>query len=467
MAKMHVFDVTLAEKYGPVESIILSHLCYWIEKNAANQTNYHMDRYWTYNSVTAFKKIFSYLSEKQIRHILNELKKQDAIYINNFNKIGYDRTLWYSVSDEVMKIYNTGKQYEPPEAKNVTPNYPNRQMDFPNMGNSSDQMGINDQTGNWSENDTNFAEMSEIEGVKPISDEFCCPNGQMDVPNMGNPSDQMGINDQTGNWSENDVNNINSTGNEIQKEKISENALPNGQMDVPNMGNPSDLSSKCISRKRKMDLPNPGNPSPEFGKPIPNLNIYKPSNSSTAEKENIIESLKKMFLVLDHRFIFSKDFYETALAIMNKYEFNEDYCRWLYNECLNIKRRGENEPDNIRGLYYTLFNKPEMIELYVSGNTRNIATAELPDIHCPVCETIFESSLSYCPACKMRVPDMNNITDVEHYKHYLTLSNEQKSNYNAEINNILKLLGNSEYEKTRQDIEERYGFVLAVCEEIY
>jgi len=109
MAKAHMFDIALAEKYGPVESIILSHLCFWIEKNQHNQRNFFKGRYWVYNSASAFEKIFTYLNKDQIRRVLDKLNKQGVLYIGNFNKIGYDRTLWYSVSDEVMDIYTAGK----------------------------------------------------------------------------------------------------------------------------------------------------------------------------------------------------------------------------------------------------------------------------------------------------------------------------------------------------------------------
>jgi hypothetical protein len=400
MAKTHIFDVALAEIYGPIESIILSHLCYWIEKNAANQNNFHKGRYWTYNSAAAFEKIFSYLNGKQIRRVLDKLEEKGALYIDSFNKIGYDRTLWYSVSDEVMGIYNAGKKNEPP-------NRPNGQMHIPNSGDASDQTGITAQTGKWEENGEKSAGIGEGEGDKAAA------------------------------------------------AKMPETVRPNGQMHVPNSGNASDQTGKCISQNLEIDLPNLGNRSPESGSPIPDINQYKPSASdSSEEKETQTEPFKKMFLDIDRRFAFSVDFYETARAVTARTGFGEGYCRWLYRECLAMG------PDNIRALYYKLFGKEEMLELYQSTRAAGEEGAGSGATQCPACGAAVGRGLSECPSCKMNMHEAHDESLVEYHKRYLALSDEQKNDYFNELCRVKDMLGQiptAEYLAMLQEAEERYG----------
>jgi hypothetical protein len=98
--------VALAECFGPLESIFLSNICWWVETNRKNQKHYYEGRYWTYGSAEAFRKIFTYLSPQQIRRIIDTLREKKALLTGNFNRSGYDRTLWYTVSDEVMALYD-------------------------------------------------------------------------------------------------------------------------------------------------------------------------------------------------------------------------------------------------------------------------------------------------------------------------------------------------------------------------
>jgi hypothetical protein len=432
MAKTHSFDVALAEKYGPLESVILSNLCFWIEKNTANQKNYYKGRYWVYNSAAAFEKIFSYFNKDQIRRLLDKLNKQGALYIDSFNKTGYDRTLWYSVSDEVMGIYNAGKKHEPAGAGT-----PNAAANLPDPHITADETG--------------------------------CPNGQMDVANSQDAFAQTGSNARMGKWGENNGKTAGMTGNEAAHTTADETGCPNGQMDAANSQDAFAQTGSnaqtgiCISQNRQIDPAVPQDRSGDSAAPIPDINLYKPSSSDSpeAEKETYTGLFKKMFLAIDRRFVFSKDFYETARAVLNKYGFGEDYCRWLYRECLNI------EPDNIRGLYYTLFHKPEMLELYVSSSVKNNADARKPDILCPVCGSVFKNTLPNCPSCQMRASDMCNKQDVERHKRYLALSSEQKNNYDNEMFAVLRLLGEApmeEYQAKAREIDERYGLAVEACE---
>ena len=105
----HHFNVELAKEYGILEAIILNNLQHWIEKNRANGKNYHDGHYWTYNSAKAFSELFPYASQKQIRKALQNLIAEGIIQTGNYNKNPYDRTLWYSFTENGDSIFQMVK----------------------------------------------------------------------------------------------------------------------------------------------------------------------------------------------------------------------------------------------------------------------------------------------------------------------------------------------------------------------
>lgn len=113
----HHFDVDLAVIYGVTEAILLNHLEYWIEQNRANGRNFFEGRYWTFNSNKAMKEIFPYLSDKKIRNALKHLQDEGIILTGNFNKLAYDRTLWYAFTEKGESILPKG-QMEVPKRSN-------------------------------------------------------------------------------------------------------------------------------------------------------------------------------------------------------------------------------------------------------------------------------------------------------------------------------------------------------------
>lgn len=100
----YIFDIDDAVDYGVDEAIMLYNFKFWINKNIANSKNYFDGRYWTYNSINAFSKLFPFWSKKQIIRILNSLIKKGVLITGNYNKIGYDRTKWYALMDESILL---------------------------------------------------------------------------------------------------------------------------------------------------------------------------------------------------------------------------------------------------------------------------------------------------------------------------------------------------------------------------
>lgn len=96
----HSFDIDIAKEYGMLEAILLNNLWFWIEKNKANNTNYYDGNYWTYNSTRAFNELFPYVSQRQIQNALKRLIDNGILQTGNYNKVAYDRTLWYAFTEK-------------------------------------------------------------------------------------------------------------------------------------------------------------------------------------------------------------------------------------------------------------------------------------------------------------------------------------------------------------------------------
>ena len=99
---MHQFDTEIAKEFGIEESIILQNMLFWTEKNKANQRHFYEGRYWTYNSVRAFSELFPYMTDAKIRRTLKRLEEAGMIITGRFNKVNYDRTLWYSLTEKAF-----------------------------------------------------------------------------------------------------------------------------------------------------------------------------------------------------------------------------------------------------------------------------------------------------------------------------------------------------------------------------
>lgn len=103
--KAHFFDVDLATEIGVKNAIMFQNIGYWVELNKANDRNKYGDDYWTYNSVAAFKDIFPYWTDAQIRRILDSLLEKKLIKKGSFNNDRKDRTSWYTLTKKGLAMY--------------------------------------------------------------------------------------------------------------------------------------------------------------------------------------------------------------------------------------------------------------------------------------------------------------------------------------------------------------------------
>ena len=108
MSKINMsFDIDVAKIVGTDCAIILSNIEFWQSKNKANKHNFHDGKYWTYNSISAWTELFSYLTPSKIRTCLKRLEHFDYVVTGNYNKSNYDRTKWYSSIRQLHLSRNT------------------------------------------------------------------------------------------------------------------------------------------------------------------------------------------------------------------------------------------------------------------------------------------------------------------------------------------------------------------------
>ena len=165
----HSFNVEIATKYGMLEAILLEHLNFWISKNKANKANFYDGNYWTYNSTKALAELFPYVSSNTISRALRHLKEEGLILFGNYNKISYDRTTWYAITEKGNSILQHGEsdllKCEMDSPKMINGITQNDEMDSPKMINGITQ------------ND----EMDLLKMINGITQ-----NDEMDLPKMIN-----------------------------------------------------------------------------------------------------------------------------------------------------------------------------------------------------------------------------------------------------------------------------------------
>lgn len=122
------FNTDHAVKYGLDEAVMLHNLLFWLAKNKANDSHIHDGKVWTFNSASAFAKLFPFWNPRKIARILLSLESQGAIESGCYNKAGYDKTKWYSspLLDSLTNSVQSNDQICPID----TPDLSNRLTSF-------------------------------------------------------------------------------------------------------------------------------------------------------------------------------------------------------------------------------------------------------------------------------------------------------------------------------------------------
>ena len=129
----HSFDIDIAEKYGIAEAIFLCNIAFWVKQNALNGHNYFEGKYWTYNSLAAFKGLFCYMSEWTIKKAIKNLKDSGLILTGNFNNDKFNHTNYYTLTEKGLALIKNSTERlvenQPIESENTDLSILNKHTD--------------------------------------------------------------------------------------------------------------------------------------------------------------------------------------------------------------------------------------------------------------------------------------------------------------------------------------------------
>lgn len=113
MGNSHVFSIKLAEKYNVYKAILIQHIDHWLFVNQSNKVNFKEGRTWTYDTSITYAKVFPYMKPQQISRLLRQLEFDDKVLLSgNYNKYGYDKTKWYTFTDEFILNNKNSIRYQ-------------------------------------------------------------------------------------------------------------------------------------------------------------------------------------------------------------------------------------------------------------------------------------------------------------------------------------------------------------------
>lgn len=109
----HHFEVKVATEVGVNAAIVYENIAYWVKHNAKQGKNLKEGVHWMYATQKELAEQFEYLSIKQVRTALEKLEEHGFIRTGSFNRHGYDRTTWYTITDKASSICPDGDNQLP------------------------------------------------------------------------------------------------------------------------------------------------------------------------------------------------------------------------------------------------------------------------------------------------------------------------------------------------------------------
>jgi hypothetical protein len=167
------FNIEFAKRYGVDEAIMVKSFQFWIRLNKANKTNYHDLRYWTYNTNKSLTEYYPFWTEKQVRRIIESLVDKEILIKGNYNKIAYDRTIWYAFMNEDLYLSDNFHLEEIGDYQKVNTILPNGQMENTKQSNGISRKGkpipVANQVLNTFTNSVNIENLSDFTSFEKIT----------------------------------------------------------------------------------------------------------------------------------------------------------------------------------------------------------------------------------------------------------------------------------------------------------
>ena len=139
---MHHFDVEDAMKYGVEKAVVLSNIRFWLNnnKNKDLSTVKHDGYYWMYNTARDMSDVLPYFAQSKVQRLLKQLEDDGVLIVGNYNKVKYDRTKWYTLSEfsydencstQTSELTNGNEQIEQPIQDSKTNTKTNNKINIP------------------------------------------------------------------------------------------------------------------------------------------------------------------------------------------------------------------------------------------------------------------------------------------------------------------------------------------------
>lgn len=96
------FNTHIATVYGVNQAIFIQSMVQFTFINASEERNLHDNRYWCYGTPKFFAKYFPYFKPRLIKEIINKCVKDGLLIVGNYNRVKYDRTNWYALSNKAL-----------------------------------------------------------------------------------------------------------------------------------------------------------------------------------------------------------------------------------------------------------------------------------------------------------------------------------------------------------------------------
>ena len=119
MSEIHAFKIEHATEFKSERiAIMITHFAHWIGVNQRANRHFIDGRTWTYQTMEEIQAVYPYWSIDQIKRLLNKMEELKIIRKGNFNKVGFDRTCWYSFEIEKKFTLGRNRQMESAESPN-------------------------------------------------------------------------------------------------------------------------------------------------------------------------------------------------------------------------------------------------------------------------------------------------------------------------------------------------------------
>lgn len=99
----HVFEPLFAEKYSMNGAVLIQEIDFWLSVNKANGVNFVDGKYWTYFTADKYCNSHRYFTPTKFHSAIQGLLAEKVIEVGCFNENKFNRTKWYTFTDEFLK----------------------------------------------------------------------------------------------------------------------------------------------------------------------------------------------------------------------------------------------------------------------------------------------------------------------------------------------------------------------------